>query len=204
LPGLRRAYGRLKLYLVEDLTARLIEGLHQGRLDVVLLALPYDCGAVDTFVLFDDPLLVALPREHELAKEARIRPQQLLKEDLLLLKDGHCLREHALSACNIANRIQDFEATSLPTLVQMVDNRLGITLLPALAVEAGLLLGTSLVVRRLLDNKARKVGLVWRSGTGRQNELRLLAKEISDGAKKPTRSHQNSDKTTEKISRISR
>src|SRR5262249_26059438 len=185
LPGLRRVYGRLKLYLVEDLSARLIEAVHQGRLDVVLLALPYDCGAVETSILFDDPLLVALPRQHGLAKEVRVRPQHLSNEDLLLLKDGHCLREHALSACNFADRrrIEDFEATSLPTLVQMVDNGLGITLLPALAVEAGLVLGTGLVIRPLIDNQTRKIGLVWRSGTGRRDEFRLLAKEIAERAK---------------------
>ena len=185
LPGLRSAYNRLKLYLVEDLTARLLEALHKGELDVVLLALPYDCGAVETAILFDDPLLVALPQEHRLAKEVRIKPQNLRNEDLLLLKDGHCLREHALSACNLAERrrVKSFEATSLPTLVQMVDNGLGITLLPALAVEAGLLLGTSLVIRPLIDHQTRKVGLVWRSGTGRRDEFRLLAKEIADRAK---------------------
>lgn len=119
LPGLRSAYSRLKLYLVEDLTARLLEALHQGELDAVLVALPYECGAVESVILFDDPLLVALPREHRLAKEVRIRPQNLWNEDLLLLKDGHCLREHTLSACNFAERrrVKGFEATSLPTLV---------------------------------------------------------------------------------------
>ena len=185
LPGLRSSYTRLKLYLVEDLTDRLIEGLHQGRLDVVLLALPYDCGVVETSILFDDPLLLATPREHRLAKKGRIKPQHLWNEDLLLLKDGHCLREHALSACNFADRrrIDGFEATSLPTLVQMVDNGLGITLLPALAVEAGLLLGTNLVIRPLVGDQTRKIGLVWRSGTGRRDEFRLLAKEIGERAK---------------------
>jgi LysR family hydrogen peroxide-inducible transcriptional activator len=185
LPGLRRAYSRLKLYLVEDLTARLLEALHQGELDVVLLALPYDCGAVETAILFDDPLLVGLPQEHRLTKEMRVRPQNLSNEDLLLLKDGHCLREHTLSACNFAERrrVKSFEATSLPTLVQMVDNGLGITLLPALAVEAGLLLGTSLVIRPLVDHQTRKVGLIWRSGTGRREEFRLLAREIAERAK---------------------
>jgi DNA-binding transcriptional LysR family regulator len=73
LPGLRRAYDQLKLYLVEDLTVRLIEALHQGKLDVVLLALPYECGAVEIEVLFEDPFVVALPRGHILAKEARLK-----------------------------------------------------------------------------------------------------------------------------------
>ena len=120
---------RLKLYLVEDLTTRLIDLLHQGKLDLVLLALPYDCGAAETIVLFDDPLLAALPAEHPLVEERNIDPQHLSK-DLLLLKDGHCLREHALAACDFTGRRygDEFEATSLQTLVQMVDNGLGTTL----------------------------------------------------------------------------
>jgi LysR family transcriptional regulator, hydrogen peroxide-inducible genes activator len=103
----------------------------------------------------------------------------------MLLKDGHCLRDHALSACHLADQrgTEGFEATSLPTLVQLVDNGLGTTLLPTLAVDAGLLLGTSLVTRPLLgDEPARKVGLVWRRGTGRREEFHLLAKEFAKRA----------------------
>jgi LysR family hydrogen peroxide-inducible transcriptional activator len=169
LPGLREAYGNLKLYLVEDLTDRLIEALHRGHLDVVLLALPYDCGAaVETLILFEDPFVVGLPRQHPLAKESRVDPKRLWHEDLLLLKDGHCLRDHALEACHLADRrvTEGFEATSLSTLVQMVDNGLGTTLLPTLAIDAGLLNGTNLVTRRLLPN-----------------DFRLLAKEIAERAK---------------------
>ena len=187
LPGLREAYGNLKLYLVEDLTDRLIEALHRGHLDVVLLALPYDCGAaVETLILFEDPFVVGLPRQHPLAKESRVDPKRLWHEDLLLLKDGHCLRDHALEACHLADRrvTEGFEATSLSTLVQMVDNGLGTTLLPTLAIDAGLLNGTNVVTRRLLPNDpARKIGLIWRRGTGRRNEFRLLAKEIAERAK---------------------
>jgi LysR family transcriptional regulator, hydrogen peroxide-inducible genes activator len=181
LPSLRQAYSRLRLYLVEDLTERLIDSLHRGQLDVVLLALPYYCGAVETVILFEDPFVVGLPREHLLAKETSVKPERLWREDLLLLKDGHCLRDHALAVCRLSDRrfTKGFEATSLPTLVQMVDNGLGITLLPTLAVDAGLLRGTNLITRPLLrDEAARKIGLVWRRGTGRRNEFRLLAKEL--------------------------
>jgi LysR family hydrogen peroxide-inducible transcriptional activator len=186
LPSLRDAYSRLKLYLVEDLTERLIDSLHRGQLDAVLLALPYDCGAVETMVLLEDPFVVALRRTHPLANETRVNAQSLEREDLLLLRDGHCLRDHALSVCRFADRrhTEAFEATSLPTLVQMVDNGLGTTLLPTLALDAGLLLGTNLVTRPLVTNEpARKIGLVWRRGTGRRDELRLLAKELSERAK---------------------
>jgi LysR family hydrogen peroxide-inducible transcriptional activator len=186
LPGLRKAYDRLKLYLVEDLTDRLVNLLHRGELDVVLLAQPYDCGPAEVSILFEDPFVVALPCAHPLAQAERIKPQQLWREDLLLLKDGHCLREHALEACHLANRsaTENFEATSLATLVQMVDNGLGTTLLPRLAVDAGVLLGTSLVTRPMLgDEPRRKIGLAWRRGTGRRNEFRLLAKELAQRAK---------------------
>jgi len=186
LPGLRKAYGRLKLYLMEDLTDRLIDLLHRGELDIVLLALPYDCGPVEVFTLFEDPFVVGLPGEHPLARAERIKPQQLWQQDLLLLKDGHCLREHALEACHLADRNarESFEATSLATLVQMVDNGLGMTLLPTLAVDAGLLRGTNLVTRPMLgDVPARRIGLVWRRGTGRRNEFRLLAKELAERTK---------------------
>ena len=105
LPSLRQAYSRLRLYLVEDLTERLIDSLHRGQLDVVLLALPYNCGAVETVILFEDPFVVGLPREHLLAKETRVKPERLWREDLLLLKDGHCLRDHALAVCRLADRV---------------------------------------------------------------------------------------------------
>src|SRR6516225_8239148 len=186
LPGLRESYSRLKLYLVEDLTDRLIDLLQRGQLDVVLLALPYDCGAVETAILFEDPFVVGLPREHLLAKETRVKTEHLWREDLLLLKDGHCLRDHALAACRLADRrvTEGFEATSLPTLVQIVDNGLGTTLLPKLAVNAGLLRGTKVVTRPLLgDEPIRKIGFIWRRGTRRRQEFSLLAKELSERAR---------------------
>jgi LysR family hydrogen peroxide-inducible transcriptional activator len=153
LPGLREAYGRLKLYLVEDITDRLLASLHGGELDVLLLALPRECGAVEAVVLFDDPFVVGLPQDHPLARVHGIKPQHLLREDLLLLRDGHCLRDHALAALRrlADQRIAEFEATSLPTLVQMVDNGLGTTLLPKLAIDGGLLRGTNLVTQPLLS-----------------------------------------------------
>jgi LysR family transcriptional regulator, hydrogen peroxide-inducible genes activator len=186
LPGLRETYTRLKLYLIEDITERLIASLHRGELDVVLLALPHECGAVETAILFEDPFVVGLPPGHALAKEGGIKPQHLWGEHLLLLKDGNCLRDHALAALRrlAEQRVAEFEATSLPTLVQMVDNGLGATLLPTLAVEAGLLEGTRLVTRPLVNYElARKISLVWRRGTGRREEFQLLANELTERAK---------------------
>lgn len=193
LPGLRRAHPRLQLYLTEDLTARLVEQLHAGKLDIVLLALPYEGGNVESQDLFKDRFVVALQPSHPLAAGMQVEPELLQAEEVLLLKDGHCLRDHALAACRLADRRRTvgFEATSLPTLVQMVDNGLGITLLPELAVEAGILRGTGLITRPLAGNDAtRTIGLIWRRGTGRREEFLLLARELkalaAGPAKRPT------------------
>jgi LysR family transcriptional regulator, hydrogen peroxide-inducible genes activator len=178
LPSLRRAYPALRLYLTEDRTARLVEELHAGRLDIVLLALPCDCGNVERRVLFQDPFKVAMPSRHPLAVGKAVDLEQFRHEGLLLLKEGHCLREHALAACRLADRRQSepVEATSLHTLVQMVDNGLGITLLPQLAIDGGILKGTTLTVLPIAgEPTSREIGLVWRRGTGRRREFELLA-----------------------------
>jgi LysR family hydrogen peroxide-inducible transcriptional activator len=182
LPRLRRAYPALRLYLVEDLTSRLVEELHAGRLDILLLALPYDCGNVEVRALFQDPFKVALPRGHPLAGGKTVDLEQLRHTGLLLLKEGHCLREQALAACRLADRkeIEPVEATSLHTLVQMVDNGFGATLLPQLAIDGGILSGTTLAVLPAAgEQPSREIGLVWRRGTGRQREFDLLAFELS-------------------------
>src|SRR6266404_7223441 len=181
LPGLRRAYPALRLYLVEDLTARLVEELHAGRLDIVLLALPYDCGNVEVRTLFQDPFKVALPHGHPLAGGKTVDLEQLRHTGLLLLKEGYCLLEQALAACRLADRkeIEPVEATSLHTLVQMVDNGFGVTLLPQLAIDGGILSGTTLAVLPTAgEQPSREIGLVWRRGTGRQREFDLLASEL--------------------------
>ena len=175
---LRRGYPALRLYLVEDLTARLVEGLHAGKLDVVLLALPYDCGDVERRALFQDPFKVAMPSDHPLTVRKTVDLEQFRYGGLLLLKEGHCLRDHALAACRLADRrqIEPVEATSLHTLVQMVDSGLGITLLPQLAIDGGILKGTTLTVLPTAgETPSREIGLVWRRGSGRRREFELLA-----------------------------
>jgi LysR family hydrogen peroxide-inducible transcriptional activator len=182
LPRLRRAYPKLRLYLTEDLTARLVEQLHAGAIDVALLALPYDAGNVEERVLFEDIFKLAAPKDHPLAKHKTVRTDQLRSEELLLLKEGHCLRDHAMEACSLADpkQAEVVEATSLHTLVQMVDNGLGITLLPQLAIDGGILRGTRLAVIPFAGKQpARQIGLIWRRGTGRQEEFELLGAEIA-------------------------
>lgn len=188
LPPLRRVYPRLKIYLTEDLTDRLLTMLREGAIDAALIALPWECGTVDRALLFDDAFLLACRQDHALARATTIDPARLRSEGLLLLQDGHCLRDHALSACRLGARphVAAFEGTSLHTLVQMVDNGLGVTLLPEMAVSAGITRGTRLVTRPLGGAAPkRQVVLVWRRGSGRAGEFALLARELSKSAVKP-------------------
>jgi LysR family hydrogen peroxide-inducible transcriptional activator len=181
LPRLRRRYPKLRLYLREEKTPTLVEQLQAGRLDAGLLALPCDCGSADRMPLFRDPFLFAAPPNHPLARRKVVKPEDLSSEQLLLLEDGHCLRDQALAACELADRrqIEPFAATSLQTLVPMVESGLGVTLLPKLAVDGGLLRGSKLVTVPLAgDNAERSVGLAWRKGSARRPDFERLGEEI--------------------------
>ncbi|MFZ5789351.1 MAG: hydrogen peroxide-inducible genes activator [Pseudomonadota bacterium] len=178
LPRLRRRYPRLKLYLTEDLTERLLDQLRAGRLDLALIALPYDSADMESAVIGEDPFSVALPESHALSRLQRIEPDRIEPAELLLLRDGHCLREHALAACRLSGRgqVDAFQATSLYTLVQMVENGLGLTLLPRLALEAGILKGTKVATRPIAGAApARRLALVWRRGSARAPEFEAMA-----------------------------
>ncbi|PKU24296.1 hydrogen peroxide-inducible genes activator [Telmatospirillum siberiense] len=182
MPHLRNQHPNLRLYLREDLTARLLERLASGDLDLVLLALPYRADEFEFETLFDDPFLVACPPKHPLAQERSDAVTLAAEEDLLLLEEGHCLREHALAACHLSmppgkpGGVQErMLATSLTTLVQMVACGLGVTLLPRMALDSGILAGTDLVSRSLgRDAPARTIGLAWRASSPRKAEFRLL------------------------------
>ncbi|MCK8785808.1 hydrogen peroxide-inducible genes activator [Roseomonas sp. NAR14] len=176
MPALREAFPRLRLWLREDLTERLVERLESGRLDLLILALPCDCNEAETMAIAEDPFLVALPPGHRLAGRERVPVAALGGERLLLLEDGHCLRGHALSACDLPGAAagDEFAATSLHTLAQMVAGGLGVTLLPRLAVEGGLLAETPLAVRPLEHEAARTLGLAWRARSPRAAEFRDL------------------------------
>jgi LysR family hydrogen peroxide-inducible transcriptional activator len=187
LPALRRKHAKLRLYLTEDLTARIVERLNAGNLDLLLLALPYDLPGLETMKLFDDPFLFASRPDHPLAQgpDKPLPPARLDHEPLLLLEDGHCLRDQALAACKLGERRrQPFAATSLPTLIQMVDNGLGSTLLPRMAVSAGALKGSAIVTRPLEGNPTRGIGLAWRRADPRRPDYRLLGQEIAELAQR--------------------
>ncbi|ODT89216.1 hydrogen peroxide-inducible genes activator [Phenylobacterium sp. SCN 70-31] len=186
LPLLRERYPKLRLFLREDLTQRLIAQLKAGRLDAALIALPFDMAGLEWAHVADDELLAATPADHPLARQASVSSQDLEREDLILLEDGHCLREHALSACRLTpsragTREEPFAATSLPTLVQMVGSGLGVTFLPQMAVSAGLAEAAHVAVRPIeADHPAREIVVAWRAGSNRRAEGRLLADLFRD------------------------
>lgn len=184
LPRLRRDRPQLKLFLREEPSAAAIESLHHGRADCVLLALPFATGEVEVEHLFDDRLFVAFPRDDPRDPPAVVSPDLIDENRLLLLEDGHCLKEHALAACNRPElrASAGVIGTSLHTLVQMVDNGLGLTMLPEMAVEAGILNDTQIVARPLKSDHAfREIALVWRRNSPRGEEFRLLAQELRAG-----------------------
>src|SRR5690606_25818046 len=185
LPRLRRQWPDLKLYLREETSHAALDALHRGKLDCVLLALPYACGEVEVADLFDDALLVAFPPGAAEGLPEPVPANAIDESNLLLLEDGHCLKDHALAACNRPElRAQaSILGTSLHTLVQMVDNGLGTTLIPEMAMKAGILDGTRVVARHLAaDHATRRIALVWRKGSPREKEFRLLADALKAAA----------------------
>lgn len=177
LPRLRSEWPELKLYLREETSTAACEALHRGQLDCVLLALPFNCGEVDSALLFDDPLFVAFP-PGEAPSEGTVEAAELDENRLLLLEDGHCLKDHALSACNRPEirSHASMMGTSLHTLIQMVDNGLGLTFVPGMAIETGILHGTDVETKRLKsDHGFRRVALIWRRSSPRESEFQLLA-----------------------------
>ena len=178
LPKLRGEWPDLKLYLREETTNAACDSLHRGHLDCVLLALPYHCGDVESEDLFEDRLYVAFPEGSLPGPPRMIAPEGIDENRLLLLEDGHCLKDHALAACNRPELRAEAQmlGTSLHTLVQMVDNDLGMTLLPEMAIRAGILENTHVVARPLdADHPMRRIALAWRRGSPREKEFRLLA-----------------------------
>lgn len=185
LPRLRAEWPDLKLYLREETTSAACDSLHRGHLDCVLLALPYHCGDIDSVKLFDDRLYVAFPGGQAIDPPPRIAPEAIDETQLLLLEDGHCLKDHALAACNRPELRSEASmlGTSLHTLVQMVDNGLGVTLLPEMAIRAGILRETDVVAVPLdAERPSRQIALAWRRGSPRDKEFRLMADALGRAA----------------------
>ena len=187
MPPLRAAFPRLQLLLREDTTERLLDRLSGGGLDLVLLALPCACAGSETLEVARDDFVLALPPDHRLAAMQTVDVAALATERLLLLEDGHCLRDQALAACGFArgedfvDPTDGFAATSLHTLVQMVAGGLGVTLLPRLSVAAGIAAGTGALLRELdRPGASRMLGLAWRPNTPRAADYRRLAPILAE------------------------
>lgn len=183
VPLLRRRHPDLQPWLREDQSAPLVAELAAGRLDVLVLALPYPLDGQDSRRVAEDPFHVALPPGHRLAGHETLTPAELPGDELLLLEEGHCLREHAMAACHLAPAPQAraMAATSLPTLVQMVAAGLGVTLLPAMALESDLLRGTGIATVSLAsDVPARGIGLAWRPASGRVEDYGRLGAAVRE------------------------
>lgn len=183
LPRLRRERPELKLKLREETSHAAVESLHHGRADCVLLALPFATGEVESAHIADDRLFVAFPKNDPRDPPEEVPASMIEEGRLLLLEDGHCLRDHALAACNCPELrgSASMIGTSLHTLVQMVDGGLGLTMLPQMALDAGILAGTQVVARPLRSkNAVREIALIWRKNSPRREEFALLAEELRE------------------------
>lgn len=185
-PALRRALPRLNLMLYEYRTAPLLERLEAGVIDLGILALPVELDGLEARDLYQEPFQVALPAQHALAKRAHIRAEDLEDERVLLLEEGHCLRDQALALCSRAgaHEAQDFRATSLETLRQMVATGAGITLLPELANKGAYGAARGVVIRPFIrPAPVRRIGAVWRKSSARRAAIDALCKVIAEHAK---------------------
>lgn len=184
LPRLRKAFPKLTLYLHEGQTQTIHEKLLDGELDLLLLALPYELRGVETLALFEDRFYLAYREGTERVDPQNYRYSRLNADSVLLLEDGHCLRDHALSACRIRDsaKIRRFAASSLLTLVEMVDADLGITFLPGMAQGSLILRNTRVRMQPVDRNSSRTIGLAWRKGSGRAAEFEMLGEFLQSFA----------------------
>jgi len=183
VPALRRKYPDLRLQLAEEKTDNILRMLRQGELDAALLALPINDDGLELEVLFEEPFVLALPGHHPLASQLHITMDDLNGAELLLLEEGHCLRDHALEVCALADAHErvDFHATSMETLRQMVAADVGITLMPMLAVKPPIA-ATGNVTIRYFEKPApsRTIALVWRGSSALSSFLQEMAACLKD------------------------
>lgn len=182
VPQLRQQFPRLRIYLTEDITQRIYEKLMNGELDLIILALPYALRSVEVLPLFKDEFYLACREDTQHTRPKHYIFDELNPESILLLEDGHCLRDHALSACHLQdmNKISRFTASSILTLVQMVDSDLGISYLPRMVNDSTLLAGTHVKLWALPEKSYREVGFAWRRGSAREVEFRKLGQFIQN------------------------
>lgn len=181
MPAIRKSLPRLEMLLYEYQTAAMLEKLHAAEVDMGILALPVDLDGFEMRELYEEPFQLAVPENHRLARRATVRVDDLHNETLLLLEDGHCLRDQALEVCSRAgvNEKQDFRATSLETLRQMVATGAGVTLLPELAIKGAYGTARGVVMRPFARPvPSRKIGAVWRKTSARHAAIRAVCDVI--------------------------
>jgi LysR family hydrogen peroxide-inducible transcriptional activator len=181
LPVVRDTYPDLELHLRETQTQHLLDELVDGHLDLLLLALPVEHAEVETTRLFTDRFLLAMPKSRRIANRVRATPELLQQDRLLLLEEGHCLRDQALAFCELrrVDNIDTFGASNLSTIVQMVANGLGLTLLPEIAVDLEIRRGDIRLMRFTDPQPRRTIGLAWRKSSPRKRHFAELGKLIT-------------------------
>ena len=192
VPTLRARFPQLELLLVEEKSDELLQRLREGKLDAALLALPLHDDQLHAEFLFDEPFVLAAPRGHELTSRTSLGVDELSDETLLLLEDGHCLRDQALDVCRLsgAQEKSGFRATSLETLRQMVAAGVGVTLLPALSVHAPIVQPANIrLVKFREPAPSRRIALVWRKSSAMEAFLQQLAAEVGGLARAQLQSH---------------
>jgi LysR family hydrogen peroxide-inducible transcriptional activator len=183
LPLLRKTYPELKVLLREDLTQHLLHKVRNYELDFALIALPFDTNGLLVKEIFDDEFWLIGPVNHPALKNPDVRMTHKMTDQILLLEEGHCLRDHTLMACKKTeiNQEHGAEATSLLTLVQMVESEIGLALLPEMAIKAGILKHTNLIARPLLPpSPRRKIALIARTSTARIEVFNQIAQLIKN------------------------
>ena len=186
LPAIKKSLPRLELRLYEYQTAPMLEKLHAGELDVGILALPVELAGLEAHELYREPFLVALPEHHRLASHETVRVAELKDEQLLLLEDGHCLRDQALEVCGRVGvrEPQDFRATSLETLRQMVATGAGVTLLPELASRGAYGHAQGVAIRPFVrPAPSRRIGAAWRRSSARREAIEAFCRLIAEHAR---------------------
>jgi LysR family hydrogen peroxide-inducible transcriptional activator len=181
VPTVREQYPKLRLQLAEEKTEDILRMLRQGQLDAGILALPVSGEGMEIEVLFEEPFVLALPEDHPLAGRSKVLMRDLQGAELLLLEEGHCLRDHALEVCALADAHErvDFHATSMETLRQMVAADVGITLMPMLAVKPPIAATKNVVVRRFAEPvPKRTIAMVWRSSSALSGFLRTFSESL--------------------------
>ena len=180
LPQLGSHFPDLQLFLQEDTTLRVYEKLMSGELDLILIALPYELRHVEKMTLFKDPFLLVYKKGSQFIESQKVTADHLPSDSILLLEDDHCLRDHALSACKIRNlnKVSQFSASSLLTLIEMVEADLGVTYLPEMAKDSPMLKNTNIRTQTMPKNSHREIGLIWRKGSARKDEFKMLGEFI--------------------------